>query len=97
MPLLSLVLPSNISIPSIKPQMPAIIGPSPKNIQPTVVKRKTIDTSKPMDINEAILQMEFVSHDFFIFKDKYNTKTKNRKVHCRFPFLDKGDKTSPQN
>ena len=44
--------------------------------EPTVVKRKTIDTSKPMDINEAILQMEFVSHDFFIFKDKYNTKTK---------------------
>ncbi len=37
--------------------------------EPTVVKRKTIDTSKPMDINEAILQMEFVSHDFFIFKD----------------------------
>ena len=26
-----------------------------------------------MDINEAILQMEFVSHDFFIFKD---SKTK---------------------
>ena len=41
--------------------------------EPTVVKRKTIDTSKPMDINEAILQMEFVSHDFFIFKD---SKTK---------------------
>ena len=37
--------------------------------EPTVVKRKTIDTSKPMEINEAILQLEFVSHDFFIFKD----------------------------
>ena len=34
---------------------------------------KNIYTSKPMDINEAILQMEFVSHDFFIFKD---SKTK---------------------
>jgi len=34
-----------------------------------IVKKKKIDTSKPMDINEAILQMELVDHDFFIYKD----------------------------
>lgn len=31
-----------------------------------IVKRKQID-SKPMDEEEAILQMELISHDFFIF------------------------------
>jgi len=39
-----------------------------------IVKRKTIDTSKPMDIEEAILQMELVDHDFFIYKDADNKK-----------------------
>lgn len=33
-----------------------------------VVKRKTIDT-KPMDEEEAILQMEMLGHDFFMYKD----------------------------
>ncbi|NLL01715.1 MAG: ribosome-associated translation inhibitor RaiA [Mollicutes bacterium] len=33
-----------------------------------IVKRKTID-SKPMDEEEAILQMELLGHDFFIFKN----------------------------
>jgi putative sigma-54 modulation protein len=34
-----------------------------------IVKRKTLDT-KPMDEEEAILQMEMLDHDFFIFKDR---------------------------
>lgn len=34
----------------------------------TIVKRKTIDT-KPMDEEEAILQMELIGHDFFAFKN----------------------------
>ena len=33
-----------------------------------VVKRKNIDT-KPMDEEEAILQMELLNHDFFVFKN----------------------------
>lgn len=34
----------------------------------TIVKRKTIEL-KPMDEEEAILQMELLGHDFYLFKD----------------------------
>ncbi len=34
----------------------------------TIVKRKTIDM-KPMSEEEAILQMDLLGHEFFIFKD----------------------------
>ncbi len=34
----------------------------------SVVKRKNIAT-KPMDEEEAILQMELINHDFFVFKN----------------------------
>ena len=30
---------------------------------------KKLDLSKPMSLEEAILQMEFVDHDFFVYKD----------------------------
>ena len=33
-----------------------------------IIKRKTVE-SKPMDEEEAILQMELLNHDFFIFKN----------------------------
>jgi len=33
-----------------------------------IIKRKTIDI-KPMDEEEAILQMELLNHDFFMFKN----------------------------
>lgn len=33
-----------------------------------IVKRKTVEL-KPMDEEEAILQMELLDHDFYIFKD----------------------------
>ena len=33
-----------------------------------IVKRKTVDM-KPMSEEEAILQMNLLGHDFFIFKD----------------------------
>lgn len=33
-----------------------------------IVKRKTLE-SKPMDEEEAILQMELIGHDFFVFKN----------------------------
>ncbi len=33
-----------------------------------IVKRKTLE-SKPMDEEEAMLQMELVDHDFFVFKN----------------------------
>ena len=35
---------------------------------PTVVKRKKIDL-KPMDEEEAILQMELLGHSFYLYKD----------------------------
>ncbi len=34
----------------------------------TIVKRKTLEL-KPMDEEEAVLQMELLGHDFFIFKN----------------------------
>ena len=33
-----------------------------------IIKRKDIDT-KPMDEEEAILQMNLLNHDFFVFKN----------------------------
>ncbi|MFV0425180.1 MAG: ribosome hibernation-promoting factor, HPF/YfiA family [Bacilli bacterium] len=33
-----------------------------------VVKTKTLEL-KPMDIDEAVLQMELINHDFFVFHD----------------------------
>lgn len=35
----------------------------------TIVKRKSLNT-KPMDEEEAILQMEMLGHDFFVYKDR---------------------------
>lgn len=40
-----------------------------------VSKRKSIDT-KPMSEEEAILQMEMLGHDFYIFKDGFDDKIK---------------------
>ena len=34
----------------------------------TIVKRKSVET-KPMDEEEAILEMELLGHDFFVYKD----------------------------
>jgi putative sigma-54 modulation protein len=42
---------------------------------PAVTKRKKIDT-KPMSEEEAILQMEMLGHDFYIFKDGFDGKIK---------------------
>ena len=42
----------------------------------TIVKRKTIDM-KPMSEEEAILQMDLLGHEFFIFK---NSDTDNNSV-----------------
>ena len=43
-----------------------------EDVDDTIVKRKVIDT-KPMSEEEAILQMELIGHDFFLFKnDKTN-------------------------
>ena len=36
---------------------------------PKIVKRKRIEV-KPMDEEEAILQMELLNHDFFMFKNE---------------------------
>lgn len=37
-------------------------------VEETIVKRKTVD-AKPMSEEEAMLQMNLLGHDFFIFKD----------------------------
>ena len=43
-----------------------------EDIDEVIVKRKVVDT-KPMSEEEAILQMELVGHDFYVFKnDKTN-------------------------
>ena len=39
-----------------------------------VVKRKKIEI-KPMNLDEAILQMELLGHDFYVFKNTDNNKT----------------------
>ena len=39
----------------------------------TIIKRKTIEL-KPMDEEEAILQMELLNHDFYMFKNTDNNK-----------------------
>ena len=41
---------------------------SSEDVDDVIVKRKVIDT-KPMNEEEAILQMELVGHDFFLFKN----------------------------
>lgn len=38
-----------------------------------IVKRKTI-SMKPMDEEEAILQMELIDHDFFVFRDSVTSE-----------------------
>ena len=38
-----------------------------------IVKRKSVEL-KPMDEEEAILQMELLDHDFYIFKNIDNNK-----------------------
>ena len=44
-----------------------------EDIDETIVRRQKIDT-KPMDEEEAILEMELLGHDFFVFK---NTNTES--------------------
>ena len=39
-----------------------------ENESSSIIKRKNIET-KPMDEEEAILQMELLGHDFFVFKN----------------------------
>ena len=39
-----------------------------EEVDDSIVKRKVIDT-KPMSEEEAILQMELIGHDFFLFKN----------------------------
>ena len=43
----------------------AIIEEEPKT---TIVKRKSVEM-KPMDEEEAVLQMELLGHEFFVFQD----------------------------
>lgn len=39
--------------------------------EPKIVKRKTLEM-KPMDEEEAILELELLDHDFFIYKDVHS-------------------------
>lgn len=53
-------------------QESALRGPPPEEFSeeegPSIVKRKTISL-KPMTPEEAVLQMEMLGHDFFVFTD----------------------------
>ncbi len=46
----------------------AFVESDEEEINESIVKRKNIDT-KPMSEEEAILQMELLGHDFFVFKN----------------------------
>lgn len=47
----------------------AITAPPEEPEEPTIVKTKTLN-SKPMSTDEAILQMELLGHDFFVFRSE---------------------------
>ncbi len=49
------------------------IIPEDEQESSTIVKRKKIEM-KPMDEEEAILEMNLIGHDFFIFKDRNTDK-----------------------
>lgn len=47
-----------------------VVAPVPdENEEPAIVKTKTL-SSKPMSTDEAILQMELLGHDFFVFRSE---------------------------
>jgi putative sigma-54 modulation protein len=47
-----------------------VVTPMPEeNEEPVIVKTKTLAT-KPMSTEEAILQMELLGHDFFVFRSE---------------------------
>jgi putative sigma-54 modulation protein len=46
---------------------------SKNETQPKIVKIKRFEL-KPMDIEEAILQMEMLGHSFFLYKDSETNK-----------------------
>jgi putative sigma-54 modulation protein len=45
---------------------PAAVESEEEEPEPTIVKTKTVDL-KPMSADEAILQLELLGHDFFVF------------------------------
>lgn len=54
------------------PSLPEILNPEEKTY-PKVVKVKRFNL-KPMDIEEAVLQMEMLGHDFFLYLDSETDK-----------------------
>lgn len=44
-----------------------------EKVESKIVKRKTFDM-KPMDEEEAILELELLGHDFFIYKDAHTNE-----------------------
>ena len=50
------------------PAMPADIVLEAPEPAPDVVKRKRFD-AKPMGLDDAILQLELIGHDFFVYRD----------------------------
>lgn len=53
---------------TFEPIFAQIEEPTEEQEQSKIVKRKTLDV-KPMGEEEAILQMELLDHDFFVFKN----------------------------
>lgn len=50
---------------------PSVRIPAPEPVEepePVIVKRKILET-KPMSAEEAMLQMELLGHDFFVYRD----------------------------
>ena len=57
----------------------ASIEPLEEEEEDVLVKTKTI-TPKPMDMEEAIMQMELIGHSFFVYRD---TETDAISIVCR--------------
>ena len=45
-----------------------------KETKPSLVERRKNFSTKPMTVEEAILQMELIDHDFFVFRNAENDK-----------------------
>lgn len=51
-----------------RPPQPEMPSPASEEVEPVIVKTKQFAV-KPMSPEEAVLQLELVGHDFFVFQD----------------------------